>query len=320
MSTVLGIGVKTDPIQARYSFEWLCRILREEEVQYVQLGSFFELYWLDDGYFHELRRTAERFGLRIKSQFTAHRELGGFFYDDPHMEKAARRACERFIRVAGLLGVDYCGWNPGAVYRDRMETKQDGIDLFVRHLNELQGYAHEHGLRALSLEPMSCLAEYPTLPDEITTLMSRLAAVHRRNPDSTVPVRLCGDISHGYVDAAGEIVHDNWSLFEHAVPMMNEFHIRNTDDRFKSTFGFSKDGTGAVDLRRFRRLLVRNAGRWPVDDVVGYLEMPGPKLGRDNTDMRLESELRASISAVRGALSGISLQTPERVTSTSPAG
>lgn len=39
--------------------------------------------WLDDSWFSELRDKAESRGLRIKSVFTAHRELGGFFCGDP---------------------------------------------------------------------------------------------------------------------------------------------------------------------------------------------------------------------------------------------
>ena len=298
------IGVKTDPIETRFSFEWLFRLLNEEGVRYVQLGSFFELYWLDDRYFHDLREEAERHDIRIKSQFTAHRELGGFFYGNPHMERAARSACERFIRVASILGVDYCGWNPGAVYRDRMETKDHGISCFIAHMKELQALAYEEGLKALSLEPMSCLAEYPTLPQEMTSLIEELNGYHDGHADSTVPVWLCGDISHGYADVSRRVVYDNWSLFEHAVPMMNEFHIKNTDEIFQSTFGFSdaESKRGIVDLRRLYRLLKKHDGRWATDDVVGYLEISGPKIGRDYSDCELEDALRSSLRAVTSAL------------------
>lgn len=296
---MVGLGVKTDPIETRYSFEWLFRLLREEGIEYVQIGSFFELYWLDDGYFVELRELAERYGLKLKSQFTAHRELGGFFYGDPYMEKAARQACERFIHVASVLGVDYCGWNPGAVYRDRMDQKEDGIERFLVHMKELQALAHDKGVKALSLEPMSCLAEYPTLPEEMTALIGELDSNHQQHSDETVPVWLCGDISHGYADTSERVVHDNWALFEHAIPMMCEFHIKNTDATFHDTFGFTEAREGIVDLDRLHRIVTDPRHCWPVDDLVGYLEISGPKVGRDYSDADLERTLRESLRSIQ---------------------
>jgi len=49
--------------------------------------------------------------------------VGGFFTGDPRMERVARHNYETLIRVASLLGVDFAGSNPGAVYRDHMEKK-----------------------------------------------------------------------------------------------------------------------------------------------------------------------------------------------------
>ena len=73
----LHVGLKTDSIQYRYSYEWLFRLLAEEGIEHAQLGSFFEMYQLPDEYFIALRRQAERYGVRISSVFTTHRELGG---------------------------------------------------------------------------------------------------------------------------------------------------------------------------------------------------------------------------------------------------
>src|SRR6478735_2570032 len=46
----LRLGVKTDPIEYRYSHPWLFRLLAEEGIQYVQLGTHFELYQLPDAF------------------------------------------------------------------------------------------------------------------------------------------------------------------------------------------------------------------------------------------------------------------------------
>lgn len=64
----------------------------------------------------------------------------------------------------------------GAAMRDDMPSKQRGM--------------------ARVLEPLSCLAEPPTLPDECDSVMTTLARHHRDNPE-TVPYYFCSDITHG---------------------------------------------------------------------------------------------------------------------------
>ena len=67
----IEIGVKSDPIQYRYTYEWLFDLMREQKVRYLQLGSFFELYMLDDSFFKDLRNLAEKKDIEIRSCFTA---------------------------------------------------------------------------------------------------------------------------------------------------------------------------------------------------------------------------------------------------------
>jgi len=233
----LELGIKSDPIEARYSFEWLFELLEELGVRNVQLGSFPELYTLEDGWFLELR------------------------------EKAARR----------------------------------GIARYLGQMKELMGVARREGLQWLALEPMSCLAEPPTLPEELDRMLGELAEHHRANPRETVPVYCCADVGHGYADAQRRVVHDNWSLFERQIPFMGAFHFKNTDRSFDATFGFSAEERrrGIVDLERLRDLLERNAGRFPVRPLVGYFETGGPKVGRDYSDRDLARVLRESIRAIQ---------------------
>ena len=295
------LGIKSDPIEYRYSYEWLFELMQELGLRYVQIGSTFELYWVEDAWLADLRERAARRGVTIRSCFTSHRELGGFLSGEPALERAARRAYERYIHVASVLGADCVGGNLGSVLRDRMETKPAGIAVYLRHMKELMVLARDRGLKALHLESMSCLAEPPSLPEETQSILGELAAYHAAHQDATVPLRLCSDISHGYADAEGRVVHDNWSRFEHEVPWMGEFHIKNTDALFDATFGFSKgeQSRGIVDLARFRDLLEANRDRFPVEEVVGYLETGGPKLGRDYSDHRLADMLRESIRSIR---------------------
>jgi ribulose-phosphate 3-epimerase len=297
----IELGLKTDPIETRYSFEWLFDLLAEEGVRNVQLGSFYELYVLEDSYFDDLRRKAEARGLRIRSVFTAHRELGGFFVGDERMERAARRGFERLIEVGALVGAEYVGSNPGAVYRDRAHLKDEGIACYLRHLRELSRKARRLGLKGLTMEPMSCLAEPPTTPDEMRRMCEDMAADHRAHPEETVPTYLCGDISHGLCDAEKRVVHSNLDLFRAGIPWMCEFHFKNTDAIYGSTFGFNDEELkrGIVDLGRIREICESPDASWPVAEVVGYLEIGGPKVGRDYTDPHLGRELQASLRALK---------------------
>ena len=43
----------------------------------------------------------------------------------------------------------------------------------------------------------------------------------------------------------------------------------------------------------------KERGRFPTDEVTGYLELPGPKLGREYTDGLLRGQLEESLAALR---------------------
>ena len=306
MALNLNLGVKTDPIEYRYSHPWLFRLLAEEGIEVVQLGTHFELYQLPDEFFHDLRKQAADHGIRIDSMFTAHRELGGFFRDEPGYEQVARRNFERLIEVGGILGARSVGSNPGAVMRDQMGIKQQGVDCYVRHMKELMHFAKEQGVEWLTIEPMSCLAEPPTLPDEVAAMGDELTAYQQEHADSTAKVGYCSDIAHGYIDQQGNVGFDHIQLFEATIPYLYEVHLKNTDTQFSSTFGFSaaERAKGIVDVPHFRQLLLDAADQLPVEDMTGYLEIGGPKLGRDYSDHNLESMLRESLRYLKEAFSG----------------
>jgi len=296
-------GIKSDPIEYRYSYPWLFRLAAEEGVPCIQLGSTFEFYLLPDDFFHWLRDQAERAGVRIHSLFTAHRELGGFFRHEPGWEHVARRMFERHVQIGAILGAKSVGHNPGAVLRDEVHTKPQGVYRYLQHMKELMHFAHEHGVQWLTIEPMSCLAEPPTLPQEIEQMGEELTAYHQQHPDTTARVGFCADVSHGYADREGNVVWDNVQTFRATLPYLYEVHLKNTDALFHSTFGFSEEERqkGIVRLEEFRDLLHTHAHSLPVHEVVGYLEIGGPKLGRDYSDRHLERALRQSLQYVREA-------------------
>jgi hypothetical protein len=272
-------------------------------VRYVQLGTFFELYHLPDDFFLQLREAAERRSVIIHSVFTSHRELGGFFRREPGFEQVARWGYERLIEVAALLGAKSAGSNAGAVLRDQMDDKAAGLQRYMRHMKDLMAYAHERGLHWLTVEPMSCLAEPPTLADEIRAMAQEFDAHYRQAAGRCARVGYLTDISHGYADANGEVKESNVDLFLAALPWTVEVHLRNTDRIFNSTFGFTPTDRqrGIVDVRAFRDLLLARSSEPPVQELVGYFEISGPKLGRDYTDRTLESDLRQSLRYLKEA-------------------
>ncbi len=298
----LRLGIKSDPIEYRYTFRWLFELMQELELEDLQLGSYFEMYLLPDSYFLRLRRMADDHGVRVTSCFTAHRELGGFFQTDPSYHKVAYDCFSRYLEVGVLLGAESVGSNPGAVMRDEMDTKDAGIERYCTAIESLREKAAEIGLSALTVEPMSSAAEPPTTPDEIASMMARFADHRDKAPATRVPVLLCGDVSHGLADSSGRIVYSHVELFRMQLPWMWEFHFKNTDSRYSSTFGFG-DGApaGIVELRQVKDVLGEGADQLPRERLTGYLEIGGPKLGRDYSDPLLREQLVRSVAAIREA-------------------
>ena len=302
----LHLGVKTDPIQYRYSYEWLFRLMADEGVYHAQLGSFFEMYQLPDVWFTDLRKLAASFGVRVSSVFTTHRELGGLMREDPTWHEVAIRSFRRMLEIGALLGAESAGGNPGSVLRDRMGDKAAGIERYASAMTELLAYAARLGLPFVIAEPMSALAEPPTLPDEIRSLGGALEDLVQRRESRCARFGYCVDIAHGYADTEGVVRYDNLQLFEATFPWLQCIHLKNTDARFDATFGFTEAerARGAVDIPTTRELLVRKAHMLPVAEVAGYLEIGGPKLGRDYSDHLLEASLRESLRYLQATWPG----------------
>jgi ribulose-phosphate 3-epimerase len=297
----LHLGLKSDPIERRYSYEWLFDLMKKMDVHYLQLGGFFELLLLEDDYFLNLRENAEKKEINISSLFSSRRELSGFFSNNRYLEKTARIIYEKYIHVGSLLGVNYVGASIGPIMLDMLEYKNEGTHLYFNNMKDLMHMAKEKGLKGLTMEVMSCSIEFPTTPEEIDFFINTLNSYHKENVESTVPVYLLGDISHGYADRNENVVYSNYEIFEYSIPYMCEFHFKNTDYIFNETFGFSKEenSRGCVELQRIKDIIVRNQKNWPVENVMGYLEHPGPKLGRDYSDYKLENMLIGSIDVLK---------------------
>jgi ribulose-phosphate 3-epimerase len=206
---------------------------------------------LPDRFFLELHKQAEdTVYIKASSQrignWVVFREESGFV-------AVARKNFERYIEIGGLLGADSVGSNPGAVMRDRMGTKGQGIDTYLFHMKELLRHAKRCGVATLGIEPMSCLAEPPTLPVEMTQMAEELTAHHKADPEGTSRIGFCVDIAHGYADRQGRVVHTHIDLFKAALPYTTELHLKNTDSLFHSTFGFTEAERqkGIVDIERF---------------------------------------------------------------------
>lgn len=181
-----------------------------------------------------------------------------------------------------------------------MGLKKSGINCYIENMKSLMEKAYFEGIEWLTIEPMSCLAEPPTLPDEIDSLARELNNFHAVTP-RTCRVGFCGDSSHGYADRNGKTVWDNIQLLKAGVPYLYEIHLKNTDSRFDSTFGFSEEERqkGIVNIPSLRDFLFANAGELPVSELTGYFETGGPKTGRDYSDWLLEDQLRSSLRYLR---------------------
>lgn len=298
---ILDVGVKTDPVEYRYSFSWLFRLMCSQSIRYLQLGTFFELYHLPDTYFIQLKREAEDFNVDILSLFTAHRELGGFFRKEECFHHVARRNYERLIEIGALVGAESVGSNPGAILRDELDLKEQGIEYFISQLKELMHYAFQCGVPILTVEPMSCSAEPPSTPSEIHAMASELEDYHIAHPDHTALVRFCADVSHGYTDKKKLVKWDTYRILNASLPYLHELHLKNTDAQYIDSFGFTKEelNNGIIRGEEVQRFLLDHASALPTKHLIGYLELPGPKLGRDSTDEMLESQLRESIGYLK---------------------
>jgi len=293
----LELGVKSDPIVYRYSFDWLFDLMQEEGIGCLQLGSFFELYFFSDEFFYELKQKAHRRNIRIASIFSSYRELGGFLSEDAELQRVTRNNYKRFIQIAHILGASSAGSSMGMVLRDHLHRRARSIETFIGNYYEMMHYAREVGLEWLTLELMSCYAEPPCSADEARRLAEVLQAYHSAHPASTVNFGFCADISHGWANEKKEILQDNVSYFIASLPFLYEFHLKNTDGFYHDTFGFEPENLkrGIVDSAMVRDILLENHALLPVKSVIGYLELPGPKLGRDYTDIHLGRMLRESL-------------------------
>ena len=300
------VGVKSDPIESRYSYEWLFDLMRGLGLHRMQMGTTYHTFTAGDEFFRQLRRSAEKREISISSVFSARRELVGFGSGDPILEEATLRGWKRLIEVAVLVGAESTGSNGFFLLRDMPQLRQTGVATFLKNMKLLMPIARAAGLKALTVEPMSSIYEYPSTPEDMGTLFAALASFLAENPATTVPLLLCSDISHGIADADRKVVHDNWSLFEQEIPWMWEFHFKNTDAIFDATFGFGPEerARGIVDLPRLKALIRGNADRFPVKEITGYLELNGPKTGRDYTDAHLERMLVQSLEAIKAVFDG----------------
>jgi L-ribulose-5-phosphate 3-epimerase UlaE len=295
------IGIKSDPIQNRYSYDWLFCLMKSLDIKYLQLGGFLEMPLVDDGYYFDLVEKATHYGIRIKSVYATYRATAGFCSKNRYLEEASRRIYEVYIHAGKILGADYVGANAGVVYQDHPENKKIGIQCYLSNMQNLMHLAKENGIKALTVEVMSSYSEPPSTPEEIDCFMEHFRHYHKEHETDTVPVYLLGDVSHGYVNINKTIIHSNYEIFEYAIPYMCEFHFKNTDSIYNKTLGFSEEEQqiGIVNLEKIREIIYRNSEKWPVQEIVGYLELPGPKFGRDYTDFLLEKQIIESVETIK---------------------
>ncbi len=144
---------------------------------------------------------------------------------------------------------------------------------------------------------MSCYAEPPCSIQEVRWIGEELSRYHWENPETTACFGFCADVSHGWANEKQEIVEDPLEYFVATFPYLWEFHFKNTDAVFHETFGFEPENLsrGIVEVGKIRKIFEEKSSLLPQKRVIGYLEIPGPKLGRDYSDPLLGRMLRESL-------------------------
>ena len=129
--------------------------------------------------------------------------------------------------------------------------RQDNLDALSGRVLEVgagtgTNFAHYPPTVAevLAVEPMSCLAEPPTLPEEMSAMIEELWAYHRAAPHETATAGLCTDVSHGYADRERIIRHDHIALIEAALPFYGS--ARNPIDMTAAVVGLGLAALAAV--------------------------------------------------------------------------
>ena len=131
--------------------------------------------------------------------------------------------------------------------------------------------------------------------------MAEELAAYQQSTPGTAQIGYCSDISHGYFNQDKSVCINHIDLFKASLPWLYEVHLKNTDALYGSTFGFEPKNVekGIVDLAEIRKLIDDNSDLIPVETLHCYLEIGGPKLGRDYSDHELDYQLRASLEYIK---------------------
>ena len=279
----LELGVRIDPTEDLYSYEWILQLMQEEEIRCAQLASFFGLYQLTDASVLELKARAEHFGVSFTSISAVHRELCGLFRPEKEYQRIATGIFERLVDIGALLEANSVGINVPMVPRhgDTRQEQQDGFRVRLGRLKDLVHRAQERGIDTLTVEH--------------TTLDQRIA--EELDADGTCTQIEAATIRYSFDTRS--MATDR--MLTHVVPQLHELHLRNTDLNLLGTFGFSeRDRTvGIVDIPKLRQLLVSQPGgphqRW----ITGYAEVAGPKPGGSHLDKTIQRANRESLRYLR---------------------
>ena len=296
------VGVKSDPIENRYSFDWLFGLMAEQHVGWLQLGSSFPFFHAEAEWFRDLSRRAERRGIRIESTYSSYREMTGFFAADPHLEAASRFAWERLIQVAVVGGRLFRGieLRLGAPRPPRREGARPRAVLPPPE----GALAHREGRRPLGAVHRAHVVALRAAIDPRGDGPGDPG--NGRVPRGRSPPARCPSSSAPTSPTASRTATGGWWSTTGACSRRASRTRASSTSRTPTTGSTGPSGSprrsarrGIVDLERFRALIDANADRFPVQELVGYLELPGPKTGRDYTDNLLGSALGESLAALK---------------------
>jgi len=251
---------------------------------------------------YEIADHARSQGLEIAGVFTVYRESGAIAHPDSEIRESAYEIGLSIIEQAACYGARYMG---SSMFTMNKETAEDPEQFQMLHDAALDawrrwmGDAKRLGLDFLVVEMSAAYREGCSTIDDTRNTLDKLLEHHGKNPDTTVPVRLCYDLGHGIspTENRDDANRDYRAWFGAFPDSMYTLHLKNTDADFLETKHLHEDGIIDIDavLRAVRDTLT-------VPEVYLHLEVPG-KRGRDiGEELAIDGHLR-SIELVRRALS-----------------
>ncbi|HLU46952.1 MAG TPA: hypothetical protein VK116_02670 [Planctomycetota bacterium] len=255
-------------------------------------------------YHYEVADHARQLGVRLPGVFTFYREAGAIAHELSGIRESAYLVGLSLLEQAACYGAKYLGASLFTMDKDAAEDPerfQSQFDAAIEIWKRWMVDARRLGVSYLAMEMAAAYREGCSTIEDTRATLTLLSEYHEKNPDTTVPVRLCYDTGHGIssTENPDDTNRDYRAWLREFSSVITNIHLKNTDPDFLETWHFGNDRDGIIDVRE---VLERIRDTSEVDELYLFLEVPG-KRGRDIGEERAIAEHRRSIEHVTGILS-----------------